>query len=145
MDNTAEGQSKVNGAGAESIPQAQTASAVLERLARWKAVIDTRLPTQMTLLEVLEEYLLVELRTRYQEGNIDPHFIGTLLDTVLQRMIDDKPIAPDEEYDVAFRWPGGPDLGFTAERREVIVQVVESAVWGHSALQGLPESLLAND
>ncbi|UZE06917.1 dermonecrotic toxin domain-containing protein [Pseudomonas corrugata] len=130
MDNTAEGQSKVNGAGPVSVPQAQTASAVLERLARWKAVIDTRLQTQMTLLEVLEEYLLVELRTRYQEGNIDPHFIGTLLDTVLQRMIDDKPIAPDEEYDVAFRWPGGPDLGFTAERREVIVQVVESAVWG---------------
>ncbi|KGU85548.1 dermonecrotic toxin domain-containing protein [Pseudomonas mediterranea] len=130
MDNTAEGQSKANGAGAVSIPQAETAQAVLERLARWKAVIDPRLLGQMTLLEVLEEYLLVELRTHYQEGNIDPYFIGTLLDTVLQRMIDNEPLAPDPEYDVAFRWPGGPDMGFSAERQDVIVQVVESAAWG---------------
>jgi hypothetical protein len=130
MDNTAEGQSKANGAGSVSSPQAETAQAVLERLARWKAVIDPRLQGQMTLLEVLEEYLLVELRTRYQEGNIDPHFIGTLLDTVLQRMIDDKPLAPDPEYDVAFRWPGGPDMGFSAERQDVIVQVLESAARG---------------
>ncbi|WP_422776979.1 dermonecrotic toxin domain-containing protein [Pseudomonas mediterranea] len=130
MDNTAEGQSKVNGAGPVAVPQAETAHVVLERLARWKAVIDPRLQAQMTLLEVLEEYLLVELRTRYQEGNIDPHFIGTLMDTVLQRMIDDKPLEPDQEYDVAFRWPGGPDRGVAAERQEVIVQVVESVAWG---------------
>ncbi|MDU9026746.1 dermonecrotic toxin domain-containing protein [Pseudomonas mediterranea] len=130
MDNTAEGQSKANGAGAVSIPRAETAQSVLERLARWKAVIDPRLQGQMSLLEVLEEYLLVELRTHYQEGNIDPYFIGTLLDTVLQRMIDDEPLTPDPEYDVAFRWPGGPDMGFSAERQDVIVQVVESAAWG---------------
>jgi len=130
MDNTAEGQSKAKGAGAISLPQAETVQAALERLARWKAVIDVRLQGQMTLLEVLEEYLLVELRTRYQEGNIDPYFIGTLLDTVLRRMIDDKPLIPDQEFDVAFRWPDGPDLGFAAERQEAIVQVVESAAWG---------------
>lgn len=130
MDNTAEQQSNMNGAGPLSSPQAVTAQAILQKLTRWQAAIDPRLQAQMTLLEALEEYLLVELRTHYYEGNIDPHFIGTLLDTVLQRMIDHKPVAPDEEQDVPYRWPGGHDLGFSAERQEVIVQVVEGAASG---------------
>ncbi|WP_053214705.1 dermonecrotic toxin domain-containing protein [Pseudomonas sp. Q12-87] len=130
MDNSAERQSKANGAGPEPSPQATTAQAVLGRLTRWQAVIDSRLKAQMTLLEVLEERLLVELRTHYHHGNIDPHFIGTLLDAVLQRLIDQVPVVPDAEENSPYRWPDGPDTGFSAERQEVIVQAVEGMASG---------------
>lgn len=130
MDNTAEWQTNVNGAGVVATQQVATAQATLEKLSRWQAVIDARLQTQMTLLELLEEYLLVELRTHYYQGNIDPHFIGTLLDTVLQRLIDREPVAADDEQDAPYRWPGGADLGFAVERQEVIAQVVEGTAAG---------------
>ncbi|MDP9785491.1 dermonecrotic toxin domain-containing protein [Pseudomonas fluorescens] len=130
MDYTAEWQTNVNGAGVVATPQVATAQATLEKLSRWQAVIDARLQIQMTLLELLEEYLLVELRTHYYQGNIDPHFIGTLLDTVLQRLIDREPVAADDEQDAPYRWPGGADLGFAVERQEVIAQVVEGTVAG---------------
>lgn len=130
MDNTAERHSNTSGAGTVSSPQAETAQVILEKLARWQAAIDQRLHAQMPLLEVLEEYLLVQLRTHYYQGNIDPYFIGTLLDAVLQRMIDQTPVAFDEEQDAPYRWPGGTDPGFATERREVIVQVVEASAAG---------------
>jgi hypothetical protein len=126
MDDTVERQSDMSGAGPVSSPQTDTAQGILGRLTRWQEAVEPRLQAQMTLLQVLEEYSLVELRTHYYEGNIDPHFIGTLLDTVLQRMIDQKPLAFDEEQDAPYRWPEGADPGFAAERREVIIQVVES-------------------
>jgi len=125
MDNTAKRQSNVNGPW--PIPSPQT---VLERLARWQAAIDTRLKEQMTLLQVLEERLLVELRIHYLHGNIDPHFIDTLLDTVLQRLIDRQPLVADPEQDAPYRWPQGPDRGFEIERQEVIVQMVEGIASG---------------
>ncbi|WLH13398.1 type III effector 1 [Pseudomonas hefeiensis] len=127
MDSTAERQRNMEGAGPESFPPVATAQATLEKLAQWQAAINARLQTQMSLLEVLEEYLLVELRTHYYQGNIDPHFIGTLLDTVLQRMIDQTPLVHDDEQDAPYRWPEGADLSFSAERREFVAQVVESA------------------
>ncbi|WP_417695844.1 dermonecrotic toxin domain-containing protein [Pseudomonas sp.] len=122
MDNTAERQSNMEGTGPVASPQA-----TLEKLTRWQGAIDARLHTQMSMLEVLEEYLLVELRTYYYQGNIDPHFMGALLDTVLQRMIDQAPLVYDEEQDAPYRWPGGADLGFAPERRESVVQAVEGA------------------
>ncbi|MFC6571505.1 hypothetical protein ACFQDJ_08325 [Pseudomonas brassicacearum] len=127
MDITAERQSNMARTGPVSSPQAATAQMTLEKLTRWQAAIDARLQTQMSLLEVLEEYLLVELRTHYHQGNIDPHFIDTLLDTVLQRMIDQAPVVYDEAQDVPYRWPEGVDLGFAPERRECVAQAVESA------------------
>lgn len=130
MDNTAERQTNVNGTGPVSSPQMTIVHTLLERLSRWQAAIDARLHSQMTLLEVLEEYVLVELRNHYYHGNIDPHFIGTLLDTVLQRMIDQKPLVSDEEQDAPYRWPEGADLGFPAERQAVIVQAVEGVASG---------------
>ncbi|WP_260958791.1 dermonecrotic toxin domain-containing protein [Pseudomonas citri] len=130
MDNTAERQANVGGVGATASPQAVTAHAILERLTRWQAAIDSRLQTQMSVLEVLEEYLLVELRTRYYQGNIDPHFIDSLLDTVLQRLIDQQPVMPDEAHDAPYRWPGGVDRGMPVERQEVIAQVVEGVASG---------------
>ncbi|MBT2339275.1 MULTISPECIES: dermonecrotic toxin domain-containing protein [Pseudomonas] len=126
MDNTARRQSDVNGTGLPASPQGASAQVILEKMTRWQAAVDARLRTQMSVIEVLEEYLLVELRTHYYDGNIDPHFIGALLDTVLQRMIDQAPVAPDEEEQAPYRWPGGADRGFAVERQEVIVQVVES-------------------
>ncbi|BBP61693.1 type III effector 1 [Pseudomonas sp. St316] len=130
MDNTAERQRNVSGRESISSPQAATVQAVLEKLTRWQAVIDPRLQAQMSVLEVLEEYLLVELRTHYYQGNIDPHFIGTLLDTVLQRLIDQQPVMPDEERDAPYRWPDAADRGMAVERQEVIAQVVESIASG---------------
>ncbi|TWC23982.1 hypothetical protein FBY06_10249 [Pseudomonas sp. SJZ085] len=126
MDNTAERQRNVSSTGPVPSPKAATVHTILERLARWQAAIDARLQTQMGVLEVLEEYLLVELRTHYYQGNIDPRFIDTLLDTVLQRMIDQQPVMPDEEQDAPYRWPGAADRGIAVERQEVITQVVES-------------------
>ena len=130
MDITAERQGNMKRTGSVDSPPVATAQATLEKLTRWQAAIDARLHTQMNLLEVLEEYLLVELRTHYYHDNIDPHFIGTLLDTVLQRMIDPTPVAYDEEQNAPYRWPEGADLGFPVERQDVIAQAVEGAVSG---------------
>ncbi|WP_413793872.1 MULTISPECIES: dermonecrotic toxin domain-containing protein [unclassified Pseudomonas] len=127
MDIIAERQGNMERTGMVASPPMATARATLEKLTRWQAVIDARLDTQMSLLEVLEEYLLVELRTHYYQGNIDPHFIGTLLDTVLQRMIDQTFLVYDEEQDAPYRWPDGADLGFASERRALVVQAVEGA------------------
>ena len=130
MDNAAEWQRNRDGMGAVSASQETTAQAVLEKLARWQAVIDARLQAQMTLLEVLEEFLLVQLRTHYYHGNVDVHFLGTLLDTALLRMSGQAFEAYDAERDAPYRWPGGADLGFPAERRDVVTQAVESTAFG---------------
>ncbi|WP_053155485.1 dermonecrotic toxin domain-containing protein [Pseudomonas sp. Pf153] len=130
MDNTAEQQGKANGTGPIPFPQAQTAQAILHRLTRWQAEIDGRLNTQMTFLEILQEHLLVELRTHFYQGNIDPRFIDNLVDTVLQRMIDQQPLVVDEELNTPYRWPEGADRGFAVERQEVIVQTVEGIASG---------------
>ncbi|MDO7898413.1 DUF6543 domain-containing protein [Pseudomonas citrulli] len=134
MDNTTRQQRDGSAAGTPTFPGEAAHAVVLERLARWQAAVDARLQAQMSLLQVLEEYLLVELRTRYYEGNIDPHFIDTLLDTVLQRLVDSQPLAYDASLDEPFRWPGAADRSLGAERREALVQVVEgtaSAFIGH--------------
>jgi len=125
MDIIAGRQGNMERTGSVDSPPVATAQATLEKLTRWQEAIEARLHTQMSLLEVLEEYLLVELRTYHYQGNIDPHFLGTLLDTVLQRMIDQAPVVYDEEQDAPYRWPDGPDLGFAAERRAFVVQAVE--------------------
>ncbi|MGN8345170.1 type III effector 1 [Pseudomonas sp. SMV71] len=130
MDNTAERQSNRNDGPPVPFAQGTTTQAVLERLDRWQTFIDTRLQAQMTLLQVLEEYLLVELRTRYLQGNIDLHFIDTLVDTVLRRMIDQQLPVADEELDAPYRWPEGADRGFPTERQDTIAQVVEGAAAG---------------
>lgn len=127
MDITAERQGNMGRTGPDASPRVAGAQETLEKLIRWQAVIDARLHTQMSVLEVLEEYLLVELRTYYYQGNIDPHFMDTLLDTVLQRMIEQAPLVYDEEQDAPYRWPDGADLGFMPERREFVVQAVEGA------------------
>lgn len=124
MDIIAGRQGNMERTGSVDSPPVATAQATLEKLTRWQEAIEARLHTQMSLLEVLEEYLLVELRTYHYQGNIDPHFLGTLLDTVLQRMIDQAPLVYDQEQDAPYRWPDGPDLGFAAERRAFVVQVV---------------------
>ncbi|SFW80826.1 hypothetical protein SAMN03159376_04025 [Pseudomonas sp. NFACC09-4] len=130
MDNTAERQGKANGTGPVPSPQGETAQGILQKLTRWQAALDARWNSQMTFLEVLEERLLVELRTHFYEGNIDPHFIGTLMDTVLQRLIDRELVVIDEEQDAPYRWEGAADRGFAAERQEVIAQTVEGVASG---------------
>ncbi|MBV4498950.1 type III effector 1 [Pseudomonas sp. SWRI12] len=130
MDNTTEWQRNRDGAVLVSASRGPSPQLTLEKWARWQTVIDARMRTQLGLLEVLEEYLLVELRTRYQQGNVDSHYIATLLDTVLQRMVDQTPLDYEEQRDAPYRWPGGADLGFAAERRDTVAQMVEGAVSG---------------
>lgn len=124
MDNTTEWQRNRDGAVLVSASRGPSPQLTLEKWARWQTVIDARMRTQLGLLEVLEEYLLVELRTRYQQGNVDSHYIATLLDTVLQRMVDQTPLDYEEQRDAPYRWPGA-DLGFAAERRDTVAQMVE--------------------
>ncbi|MCL6704031.1 type III effector 1 [Pseudomonas sp. T1.Ur] len=130
MGNTAEWQRNRDGVGAVSSSQEATAQAVLDKLTRWRAVIDARMQAQMTLLEVLEEFLLVQLRTHYYQGNVDVHFLGALLDTTLLRMSGQAFEAYDAERDAPYRWPGGADFSFPAERRDVVTQAVEGAAFG---------------
>jgi len=127
MDRFIEPEREMSGTKPLSSAQGTNIQAVLERLSRWQDVIQERLQTQQTLLEGLEEYLLLHLRTYYREGRIDPHFIGMLINTVLQRMIDRKPVTYDAERDAPYRWPGGPDTGFSAEQREAVAQAIEAA------------------
>ncbi|WP_431080498.1 dermonecrotic toxin domain-containing protein [Pseudomonas thivervalensis] len=127
MDITAKRQGNMERTGPVTAPQVAGAQATLEKLIGRQVAIDARLQAQMSLLELMEEYLLVELRTYHYQGNIDPHYLDRLLDTVLQRMIDQAPLVYDEEQDAPYRWPDGADLGFSAERRAFIVQAVEGA------------------
>lgn len=103
---------------------------LLNRLTQCKAVFDARLLTQLPLLEVLEQYLVSNLRTHYSQGNINQHFIEVVLDAVLQRMIDGKAVARDEALDTPYIWPGARDPGLPAERREAVIQAVDTTAMG---------------
>jgi hypothetical protein len=130
MGTIVDGQQNSGDAGSIPTLQVTTAQATLDKLARGQAVIDARLKTQMTFLQVLEEYLLVELRTHYYRGNIDPYFIDVLSDTVLRRAADQAPTSFDPQQDAPYRWPGGADLGFSAERHDVIARALEGTASG---------------
>ncbi|WP_434579645.1 type III effector 1 [Pseudomonas sp. Z1-6] len=130
MDDATERQASLDDAVPVISSSADTATAILEKLTRWHGIIDARMQTQMTFLALLEEYLLVELRTHYYQGNIDPHFVGTLLDAVLRQIIDQAPAVFDEQQDAPYRWSEGADLGFSAERRDIISQALEGTVSG---------------
>ncbi|MFW9268667.1 dermonecrotic toxin domain-containing protein [Pseudomonas sp. NR3] len=125
MDDMAEWQQDRDGATSLSDRKEASAQAILEKLTGWQTVIEAKMQAQNTFLEELEVYLLVGLRTHYRHGNIDSDFIGTLLDAVLQRKIDPSPAVYDEHQDAPYRWEGGADLGFSAERRDILEQVLE--------------------
>lgn len=96
----------------EEIPAAAAASTgtaqeILLRITRWQVFIDKRLSSQMTLLEAMEDFALTELRSHYPYGNIDPGFVVALLDAILQRLIDRKPVVFMAIQDAPYRWPGG--------------------------------------
>ncbi|UVL62232.1 type III effector 1 [Pseudomonas sp. B21-032] len=101
---------------------------VLERLVEWKAAYDPLLLSQSTLLGVLEELLLVELRTIYKEGNIDPHFITALTSKVLERIIDPDSATADPEQDMPYQWPGAWPQRIDAGRQDAVTQAIEGAV-----------------
>ncbi|WP_134175750.1 dermonecrotic toxin domain-containing protein [Pseudomonas helmanticensis] len=105
---------------------ASTAQALLLRLRRWKVMVDERLGSQMTLLEAMEHFALIELRVHYPQGNIVPGFVISLLDAVLQRLIDRQPVVFRAVQDSPYRWPGGKDPGLPSGRREVVIQTVEA-------------------
>ncbi|MGH8379696.1 hypothetical protein [Pseudomonas sp.] len=70
-----------------ALPPAESAAVTLLRLTAWAETFDVHLRGQSTWLEVLEDNLLVELRTYFREGEFSPSFINGLLDTVLRRRI----------------------------------------------------------
>ncbi|WP_137215886.1 DUF6543 domain-containing protein [Pseudomonas sp. CFBP13508] len=99
---------------------------ILLRITRWQVMIDKRLSSQMTLLEALEHYALTELRIDYPEGHFDPGFVVALLDAILQKLLDGKPVTFLAVQDAPFRWPGAADLGLPASRREHVARTVDS-------------------
>ena len=109
-------------------PDVQLAPA-LERLNAWSAAFKARLDSQATFLDVLEESLLVELRTHYSE-DVDVRYIRTLIDAALQQVINGEPEVFDEKVHSPWSPEGAEPLEIPSARRDVVVQLVESLASG---------------
>lgn len=96
------------------------------RITRWQVMIDKRLNSQMTLLEALEHFALTELRRHYPDGHFAPGFVVALLDAILQKLIDGRPVMFLALQDAPFRWPGGADPGLPSSRHEHVIRTVDS-------------------
>ena len=107
-----------------------TTQEILLRITRWQVLIDKRLSSQLTLLEAMEDFALTELRNHYPHGNIDPGFVLALIDAILQKIIDGKPVTYLAIRDAPYRWPGAADRGLPVGHRQAVVQTVDS-VSGH--------------
>jgi len=114
----------------EAAASTGTAQEILLRITRWQVLIDKRLSSQLTLLEAMEDFALTELRDHCPHGNIDPGFVQALLDAIVQKIIDGKPLMYLVIRDAPYRWPGGADRGLPASHREAVIQTVDS-VSGH--------------
>ena len=99
---------------------------ILLRITRWQVMIDKRLNSQMTLLEALEHFALTELRRHYPDGHFAPGFVVALLDAILQKLIDGRPVMFLALQDAPFRWPGGADPGLPSSRHEHVIRTVDS-------------------
>lgn len=108
------------------VPAGENSAATLLKLTTWAEVFDFRLRSQSTWLEVLEDNLLVELRTYFREGEFSPSFINGLLDAVLRRRITGVTEVYDEVVDAPYRWEGQVTQEVPAERRGSITQIIES-------------------
>lgn len=100
-------------------------AATLDRLVAWAAYVEPRLRAQPRFLEVLEEQVGVELRT-YFPGPIDPRFAQDMLDAALLRHIKQTPVVYDQALHAPWRWEDLSVQEIPEERRETIVQLVES-------------------
>lgn len=114
----------------EAAASTGTAQEILLRITRWQVLIDKRLSSQLTLLEAMEDFALTELRDHCPHGNIDPGFVQALLDAIVQKIIDGKPLMYLVIRDAPYRWPGGADRGLPASHREAVIRTVDS-VSGH--------------
>ncbi|MFJ4590844.1 type III effector 1 [Pseudomonas moraviensis] len=103
-----------------------TAQEILLRITRWQVIIDKRLSSQLTLLEAMEDFALTELRGHYPHGNIDPGFVLAVLDAILQKIIDGKPLMYLAIRDAPYRWPGAADRGLPPGHRQAVIQTVDS-------------------
>ncbi len=103
-----------------------TAQEIVLRITRWQVLIDKRLSSQLSLLEAMEDFALTELRDHYPHGNIDPGFVLALLDAILQKIIDGKPLMYLAIRDAPYRWPGGSSRELPASHRRVVIQTVDT-------------------
>lgn len=99
---------------------------ILLRITRWQVMIDKRLNSQMTLLEALEHFALTELRRHYPDGHFAPGFVVALLDAILQKLLDGRPVMFLAIQDAPFRWPGGADPGLPSSRHEHVIRTVDT-------------------
>jgi len=104
-------------------------ASVLERLNEWSVAFKARLDSQITFLDVLEESLLIELRAHLRD-DVDPRFIRDMLDAALQRLISGQVEAYDEQLHTPWRPEGAQPREIPQERREVMLQLVESLAGG---------------
>ncbi|WP_049870452.1 hypothetical protein [Pseudomonas cremoricolorata] len=100
-------------------------AALLDNLLAWSAVLEPRLRAQLSLLEVLEEHIGVELRTHYS-GPIDPRLVQDLLDAALLRHVSEQPLAFDPSIHAPWRWEGQAVQEIDEQRRETIELLIES-------------------
>ncbi len=126
LDDMASEQGIVEEKPPEAAAPTGTAQEILLRITRWQVLIDKRLSSQLTLLEAMEAFALTELRNHYPHGNIDPGFVLALLDSILQKIIDGKPMMYLAIQDAPYRWPGAADRGFPLGHRQAVIQTVES-------------------
>jgi hypothetical protein len=124
MDAKTDLQGIVNQDQPAAVASAGTVQHALLRLQRWQPLIQQRLRSQMTLLGAMETYVLTELRIHVPNGNIDKHFVTSLVNGVLQQIIDGKPLVYRPMQDAPYRWPGGGDLALPVERRETVIKSV---------------------
>lgn len=104
---------------------ATDSAVLLDHLLAWSAVLEPRLRAQLSLLEVLEEHIGVELRTHYS-GPIDPRLVQDLLDAALQRHISQQPLTFEPALHAPWRWEGQVVQEIAEERREAIELLIES-------------------
>ena len=109
-----------------SPPVSTTSSPILERLIVWAEHFQRRLNDQSTFFEVAENNLLVELKTHYSDA-IDPRLPHDLLDAALQHRIDQRPLVFDAQLHAPYRPDGRVVQEIPETRRDVMVQLVESA------------------
>ncbi|MGE7992410.1 hypothetical protein ACQKPE_15475 [Pseudomonas sp. NPDC089554] len=99
---------------------------MLERLSQWGEAFATRLGSQPGWFDLLEEQLFIELATYLPEATFVDAFVDNLIDTLLQRRIDQALPAYDTSTDGPARWGDSSDYVIPEPRREILTQVVEA-------------------
>ncbi|MFD3204803.1 hypothetical protein [Pseudomonas sp. LS_2] len=110
----------------EPTPPRETDTQLLERLTQWGEALGKRLATQPRWFEQLEEHLLIELNSQLPGEAFVDGFADALLDIVLQCRIQGALGPYEPPTDELAMWYTSTADTVLAQRRTVLVQVVEA-------------------